>query len=318
MKILVLGGQGFIGQNLCQRLLSEGHDIRVLEYNVNPARCLEGVLYKQGNFTNIDTYKDMLKDIDVVYHLISTTNANNSNREIKRDIEENVIGTVNLLDACVEAGIKKVVFASSGGTIYGIPKEVPIPETHPNNPICSYGITKLAVEKYLNLYHHLYGLDYVSLRLSNPYGPLHQSMTQGLINVILQKVIKGEPIEVWGDGKVERDYIYIDDVIDVLDMVKDRSVEEKVFNVGSGQSHSICDIINEVESAIGEKVPVIYKEARSQDVPVNVLDIKRIKTYFGWKPKVSLSRGIHLTYRDLIANNLHGEKEVNGFEKIQK
>ena len=101
-------------------------------------------------------------------------------------------------------------------------------------------------------------------------------------------------------------------------MVKDRSVEEKVFNVGSGQSHSICDIINEVESAIGEKVPVVYKEARSQDVPVNVLDIKRIKTYFGWEPKVSLSRGIHLTYRDLIANNLHGEKEVNGFEKIQK
>ncbi len=318
MKILVLGGQGFIGQNLCQRLLSEGHDIRVLEYNVNPERCLEGILYKQGNFMKIDTYKDMLKDIDVVYHLVSTTNANNSNREIKRDIEENVIGTVNLLDACVEAGVKKVVFTSSGGTIYGIPNEVPIKENHPNNPLCSYGITKLAIEKYLNLYHHLYGLDYVSLRLSNPYGPFHQSMTQGLINVILQKAIKGEPIEVWGDGKVERDYIYIDDAIDVLDMVKDKTVEEKVFNVGSGQSHSICDIINAVESAIGEKIPVIYKEARAQDVPVNVLDIKRIKSYFGWKPKVSLSRGIHLTYRDLITNNLHGEKEVNDFEKIQK
>ena len=318
MKILVLGGQGFIGQNLCQRLLLGGHDVIVLEYHINPERCLEGITYKQADFTKIDSYKEALSQVDVVYHLVSTTNASNPASEIKKDIKDNIIGTIQLLDACVESGVKKIVFTSSGGTIYGIPKEIPIPETHPNNPICSYGITKLAIEKYLNLYHHLYGLEYTSLRLSNPYGPFHQSMTQGLINVILQKVMRNEPIEIWGNGEVERDYIYIDDVVNALSMVKNISIEEKVFNIGSGQSHSICDIINEVESVIGKKVEVVCKPPRSQDVPVNMLDISCAKDKLGWEPKVSLSEGIRLTYQDLLKKDLYAKEEVNNFEKIKR
>lgn len=296
MKILLLGGQGFIGQNLCMKLLEEGHEVIVLEKFVNEERRIEGIKYIEGDFLNKETYAHYLEGVDVVYHMVSTTNANNSNNEMERDVRDNVIGTINLLDTCVEKQVKKVIFISSGGTVYGNPIEVPIKETHPTNPICSYGITKLTIEKYLSLYHHLYGLDYTVIRLANPYGPYHQNLTQGLINVIINKSINDETLEIWGDGKVERDYIYIDDAVEALSMVKDMSTEEKVFNIGSGQSHSICDIINEVERTAGKTIQKEFKPARSQDVPVNVLDITRAREVLGWEPKTELEEGITNTY----------------------
>ena len=314
MEILVLGGQGFIGQNLCNRLVQEGHKVHVLDNYIDTNRIIEGVDYIKGDFLDVSTYKNVLSNVDVVYHMISTTNANNSNKEIERDIKENVLGTIQLLDACVESKVKKVIFPSSGGTIYGIPEEIPIKETHPNNPICSYGITKLTIEKYLSLYNYLYNLDYVSLRLSNPYGPLHQSMTQGLINVILNKTLNNEIVEIWGDGKVERDYIYIDDVIDALSMVKDITTEQKVFNIGSGQSTSICDIISDVESIVGHEINKVFKPGRNQDVPINVLDISLAKEVLNWEPKVGLTEGINNTYQYL----LKGNEEVNHIEKVKK
>lgn len=297
MRILLLGGQGFIGQNLSLKLLEEGHEVIVLERKVNPERVIPNIKYVEGDFLNKETYEDYLNGVDVVYHMISTTNANNSNNEMERDVKENVIGTINLLDSCVDKQIKKVIFISSGGTVYGNPQEVPIKETHPTNPICSYGITKLTIEKYLSLYNHLYGLDYTVIRLANPYGPYHQNLTQGLINVIISKSINDEALEIWGDGKVERDYIYIDDAVNALSIAKDKTTEDKVFNIGSGQSHSICDIINEVEKIAGKGIIKSFKEARSQDVPVNVLDITLAKQILGWEPKIGLEEGITNTYQ---------------------
>ena len=317
MKILILGGQGFIGQNLCRKLISEGHTVFVLEKRINPDRIIPNVNYIEGDFLDKNTYSEYLNGIDVVYHMISTTNANNSNNEMVRDVQDNIVGTINLLDACVENNVKKVIFTSSGGTVYGVPQEVPIKEDHPKNPICSYGITKLTIEKYLSLYHHIYGLDYTVLRLSNPYGPYHQSLTQGLINVILYKTIKDEPIEIWGDGKVERDYIYIDDTIEALSIAKDVQTEEKVFNIGSGQSYSICDIINEVEKIAGKSIKQEYKPSRNQDVPVNVLDISLAKEKLGWMPKVSLEEGITSTYNYQLSQLLNDE-EVSHIEKIKR
>lgn len=310
MKILLLGGQGFIGQNLCKKLLSEGHSVTVLEKQINLTRVIPNIKYVEGDFLDKSTYSEYLKDIDVVYHMISTTNANNSNNDMERDIKENVIGTINLLDECVENKVKKVVFISSGGTIYGVPEETPIKETHPTNPICSYGITKLTIEKYLNLYNHLYGLDYSVIRLANPYGPYHQNLMQGLINVILYKAINDDTLEIWGDGQVRRDYIYIDDAVAALSLAKDVDTQEKVINIGSGQSYSICDIISEVEKIVGKKINTDFKPARSQDVPVNVLDINKAKEVLKWEPKVGLQEGITNTYRyqlQKIADNKEGE-----------
>lgn len=318
MKILILGGQGFIGQNLCRRLVDEGHDVCVIERNINEERKIEQVSYYEGDFTDIHSYKEYLKGIDVVYHLISTTNANDSNQNIERDIEQNVIGTIHLLDACVEEKVRKIVFTSSGGTIYGIPDVVPIPENHEKSPICSYGITKLMIEKYLHLYHHLYGLDYAALRLSNPYGPFHQSMNQGLINVILKKTVQNEEITIWGDGNVKRDYIYIDDAVDALSLVKDMQTEDKVFNIGSGNSHSICDIINEIENVLGINVIKTYKDGRNQDVPINVLDISLAEEILNWRPKTDLPTGIALTYESLCRDLSSQDEGVTKLEKRKK
>ena len=310
MRILILGGQGFIGQNLCNKLLSEGHSVTVLEKKINLDRVIPNIRYVEGDFLDKSTYAEYLKDIDVVYHMISTTNANNSNNEMERDVKENVIGTINLLDECVENNIKKVVFISSGGTVYGVPEEVPIKETHPTNPICSYGITKLTIEKYLELYNHLHGLDYSVIRLANPYGPYHQNLMQGLINVILYKAINDDTLEIWGDGQVRRDYIYIDDAVEALSLAKDVDTQEKILNIGSGQSYSICDIISEVEKIVGKRINTDFKPARSQDVPVNVLDINRAKKVLNWEPKVGLQEGINNTYMyqlQKIADNKEGE-----------
>ena len=310
MRILILGGQGFIGQNLCNKLLSEGHSVTVLEKQINLDRVIPNIRYVEGDFLDKSTYAEYLKDIDVVYHMISTTNANNSNNEMERDVKENVIGTINLLDECVENNIKKVVFISSGGTVYGVPEEVPIKETHPTNPICSYGITKLTIEKYLELYNHLHGLDYSVIRLANPYGPYHQNLMQGLINVILYKAINDDTLEIWGDGQVRRDYIYIDDAVEALSLAKDVDTQEKILNIGSGQSYSICDIISEVEKIVGKRINTDFKPARSQDVPVNVLDINRAKKVLNWEPKVGLQEGINNTYMyqlQKIADNKEGE-----------
>lgn len=310
MRILILGGQGFIGQNLCKKLLSEGHEVTVLEKQVNFSRIIPNVKYVEGDFLDKSTYEEYLKDKDVVYHMISTTNANNSNNDMKKDVKENVIGTLDLLDGCVENGVKKVVFISSGGTVYGVPEETPIKETHPTNPICSYGITKLTIEKYLSLYHHLHGLDYSVIRLANPYGPYHQNLMQGLINVILNKAINDDTLEVWGDGQVRRDYIYIDDAVEAISRAKDVDTTEKVLNVGSGQSHSICDIISEVEKIVGKSINTEFKPSRNQDVPVNVLDINKTKEVLGWEPKVGLSEGITNTYLyqlKKIEDNKEGE-----------
>ena len=310
MRILILGGQGFIGQNLCNKLLSEGHSVTVLEKQINLDRVIPNIRYVEGDFLDKSTYAEYLKDIDVVYHMISTTNPNNSNNEMERDVKENVIGTINLLDECVDNNIKKVVFISSGGTVYGVPEEVPIKETHPTNPICSYGITKLTIEKYLELYNHLHGLDYSVIRLANPYGPYHQNLMQGLINVILYKAINDDTLEIWGDGQVRRDYIYIDDAVEALSLAKDVDTQEKVLNIGSGQSYSICDIISEVEKIVGKRINTDFKPARSQDVPVNVLDINRAKKVLNWEPKVGLQEGINNTYMyqlQKIADNKEGE-----------
>nr|CAJ71376.1 similar to UDPglucose 4-epimerase [Candidatus Kuenenia stuttgartiensis] len=299
LRALVLGGNGFIGSHLVDRLLVEGHYVRVFDrYEERYRRPLDLVDYRNGDFGNRGLLVDALQEMDTVFHLISTTLPKTSNDDPAFDVSSNVVESIFLLEQCVAAGIKKIVFISSGGAIYGNPKTLPIAEDSPTEPLCSYGITKLANEKYLGLFSYLYGLDYVVLRPSNPYGERQYPFgIQGAISVFLGKVAKGEAIGIWGDGRVIRDYIYINDLIDGIYRASAFKTESRVFNLGSGKGCSLNEIIKIIRQVTGRDVKVIYKEKRSFDVPAIYLDITRATSELSWEPRTSLEAGFEKTWQ---------------------
>jgi UDP-glucose 4-epimerase len=299
-KVLVLGGKGFVGSHLIDALLFSGLSVRCFDRPMisGEAEALtwEGnaafELY-EGDFLNEGDLKKSLSGCEICFHLISTTIPSSSNDDPVFDIQTNLAGTVRFLELAVKEGLKKVIFISSGGTVYGIPQRIPIDEEHPTNPICSYGITKLAIEKYLNLFHHLYGLDYRVLRVSNLYGERQRiRSSQGAVAVFLGKAIRDETIEIWGDGSVIRDYVYIGDLIDALIKAMRYDGKIKVFNIGSGNGISLTEVINAIEKVLKKKLSVKFLPGRKFDVPVNVLSIKLAESELGWKPRVEFEEGL--------------------------
>ncbi|MFJ5285032.1 NAD-dependent epimerase/dehydratase family protein [Pseudomonas sp. NPDC088429] len=298
IRSLVLGGRGFIGTHLIDALLDQGHAVRcfdrpnVVELGESHATHADFELF-EGDFTSEADVTEALRDCDVCYHLVSTTLPKSSNADPVFDVESNLVGTVRLLNLALKAGIKKVVFVSSGGTVYGDPVQVPIPETHATDPACSYGITKLAIEKYLALFHRLHGLDYTVLRLANPYGEGQRThANQGAVAVFLGKVLRDEPIEIWGDGSVVRDYVHVADVVQALLASLEPSRDEHVFNIGSGHGHSLNDVLDTIERITGRKADRHYLSARGFDVPVSVLSIERARQSLGWEPAVEFDEGL--------------------------
>lgn len=301
MNCLVLGGAGFIGSHLVDALAGKGHRVRVFDLpNISTENldgCRGGIEIHGGDFENRRAVSEALEGMDVAVHLVSTTLPGPSNENPAYDVETNVIGSIRFLEEAIRQGVGKIVFVSSGGTVYGIPEVLPIPETHPTHPICSYGITKLAVEKYLALFHHLYGLDYTILRLGNPYGERQRSASvQGAVAVFLGRLLRNEAISVWGDGNVARDYFHVSDLTRALLLAVEGNPPSRVYNVGSGRATSLLDILETVEAVTGLKPTVRFTEARKLDVPVNCLDITRIEQETGWKPAVSLTEGVDRTW----------------------
>lgn len=297
MKTLVLGGNGFIGTHLVDALLEKGRFVRI--YDRSPSRLSltpQAAEYVEGELGNYGLLQEAVKGIEVVYHLVSTTLPKTSNDDPIYDVRSNLIDTLQLLEACVEGGVRKVIFASSGGTVYGLPQTVPITEDHPTNPITSYGVVKLAIEKYMDLFWRLHGLYYTVLRISNPYGPYQNpGGQQGAIAVFLHHLRTGQPITIWGDGSVVRDYIYVSDLVDAL-MLAAEVETGKVLNVGSGHGTSLNELIALIGEVTGERPEVEYLPGRTLDVPANVLDIARAREGLGWRPRTALEDGIACTW----------------------
>ena len=291
-KALVLGGQGFIGYNLVKKLLKENFEVKIFEKYINENKKLPNCEYIQGDFQNIDIYPEIFEEVDVVFHLISTTTPNKDISKIQFDIETNLVPTVKLLTLACEKNVKKVIFTSSGGTIYGEHDETKIEENAPKFPICAYGINKLAIEKYFYMFHKLFGLNYSILRLSNPYGENHFSKSQGAINVFIDKIKNNQEIEIWGDGTIARDYIHIDDVVNALYLSIENNDDEKIFNISSGEATSLNEILNLLKEVSKKDFKVVYKPSRSFDVKVNCLDNSLAKKVLLWEPKISLKDGI--------------------------
>lgn len=306
MKVLILGGNGFIGSHLVDKLLFEGHSVSVFDkYEEHYRKPLNGVDYRFGDFGNRGLLAEALMGMDMVFHLISTTLPKTSNDDPAFDVQSNVIESIFLLEKCVENHIKKVIFISSGGTVYGEPHTLPVSENHSTNPICSYGISKLMIEKYLALFKNLYGLEYVIVRPSNPYGKRQNPLgIQGAIPVFLGKVARNEPIEIWGDGQIVRDYIFIDDLIEGIYRAATYNTTSRVFNLGSGKGYSLNSLIEIIRDVVGNNLVVNYLKTRSFDVPEIYLDIKRAQQELSWAPVIPLDEGIRTTWES-VRNILH-------------
>ena len=300
MKIAVFGGGGFIGSTIADRLLQDKHELRIFERpRIDPYRLFsfdEQVEWFAGDFMNVHDISQAIDGVDAVLHLVSTTLPKSSNDDPIYDVQTNVVATLQLLNAMVAKHVRKIVFISSGGTVYGDPAYLPIDESHPTEPRVSYGITKLAIEKYLLMYQSLYGIKANILRVSNPYGERQRAETaQGAVGVFLNKAIQNQPLEIWGDGSVTRDYLYVGDAAEAFARAVEYDGSKSVFNISSGVGTSLNELIAMLESILGRDVARQYRSARQFDVPVSVLSNLLAQQELGWAPKVTLKNGLERT-----------------------
>ena len=297
---LIMGGGGFIGSALADQLLAEGWIVRIFErHGVRPYRTFaqhECVEWIEGEFLELAAVRGALQGVDAVVHLISTMLPRQSNEAPYEDIQSNVLGSVQLMQEMVAQGVRRIVFASSGGTVYGVPVEVPIREDHPTQPQVSDGICKLMIEKYLGLFTQLHGLRPVSLRIANPYGGRQRIDTaQGAVAVFLHRALHREPVEIWGDGSVVRDYLHVADVANAISAALGYEGRHQVMNIGAGRGLSLNGLLDEIEALLGRKVDRRYLAGRGFDVPVSVLDISLARAELDWTPRISLKDGLRLT-----------------------
>jgi UDP-glucose 4-epimerase len=298
MRFLVLGGSGFLGSHIVDKFLAEKHEVVV--YDLYPERFRRSpakIKFVTGDFGNVGALDELIATgFDAVIHCVSTTTPKSSNESPEFDIQSNVIGTLNLLDICVRHKVGKLVFLSSGGTVYGDIGDLDVvDESHAVRPMCSYGVSKLSIEHYLDVYKHLRGLDYVALRLSNPYGERQSPLRAlGALTVFLHRTLKHQTVEVWGDGSVTRDFIYVGDVATAVYLATINPISG-VFNVGTGTGLSLLDILAHISSVIGIEPSVTWLAGRSFDVPRIVLDATKLKNATAWASHTSIHDGVEIT-----------------------
>ena len=298
MRVLVLGGSGFLGSHIVDKFLVEGHDVCVYDlYPERFRRSPRGIKFYTGDFGNVGELEELISTgFDAVIHCVSTTTPKSSNESPEFDIQSNVIGTVYLLDMCVKHKVGKLVFMSSGGTVYGDIGDLDlVDERHSVKPMCSYGVSKLTIEHYLDVYKHLRGLDYVALRLANPFGERQSPLRAlGALTVFLHRALKGQKIEIWGDGSVTRDFIYVGDVAHAVYLATVNPVSG-VYNVGTGTGLSLKDILGHIANVAGCDLSVDWLPSRAFDVPRIVLDTSKLRKATDWRCQTSLEDGIALT-----------------------
>lgn len=289
---LVLGGSGFIGKALVKELSKQNKVIIADIKNIDEFNQ-ENIEFKYLDFVNTHDFKEYLKGVDTVIHLISTTLPCDGTENLNKEIMENVKPTVHLLDSMVEMGVSKLIFISSGGTVYG-DKTSASTENCETDPICSYGFQKLMIEKLLYLYKYYHKMQIRIVRLSNPYGSkVNLDRKQGIIPTIIEKAFRKEEITIWGDGNNIRDYIHIDDAIRGIMAVTNYKGDEYVFNISSGEAYSLNEVISIIKNKIQDyDLEVKYVDRRKCDVRVNRLDNKKIMECTDWKPQITLIEGI--------------------------
>ncbi len=296
---MLIGGSGFIGSHFSRHLLANGIQPVVVDW-VRPS--VEGVEYHASELRTVaDLKPGVLESVEAVYFLAWTTKPQAANQSPAYDLESNVLAGLHFLDGLLLLNKRpRIIFISTGGAVYGVPECTPTPESACAWPIGAYGISKLAFEHYLALYHRLHGLDYIILRPGNPYGEGQSpDAGQGAIGVFLGHLVKDEPIHIWGDGCTTRDYLYIQDLAEAMFQALNYTPTTRggrIFNLGSGQGLSLNQLLDAITRVTGVKPDVRYEAARVVDVPAIVLDCTRAETYLGWRAGTSLEVGLTRTW----------------------
>ena len=304
--IVVLGGLGFMGSHICRALVGRGERVRVFD-RLYASRELVADIEPQleiveGDINRPNDVIGAVADADSVVHLVHTTVPGSSMEDPAFDITSNVAASASWLARLPETKVRRLLYFSSGGTVYGVPRAELIDEGHQTDPISSYGITKLAIEKYVAMYGALSGVECCVLRPSNVYGEgqrLH--IGQGVIGVLANRALHKEPLEIWGTGASLRDYLHVEDLVAATVALLDYRGPEHVFNVSSGRGHSVLDIVRVISEQLGFTPEIVYRPARGFDVPVNVLDSSRLNAETGWRARVGLEAGVARTIEWLRA-----------------
>jgi UDP-glucose 4-epimerase len=296
--VLVAGGAGFIGTHLVDLLAQKAYPVTVFDRApVYQADFPAGIRYRQGDIGDRAALQKALRDTDVVFHLVSTTIPRTSNQDPVFDVQSNLADTVRLLVAAVQSGVRKVVYISSGGAVYGLPRQLPIPEDHPQQPVSSYGIVKLAIERYLHLFYHLYQLEYAIIRPSNPYGPQQNPLGNvGVIAVFLGQIARQLPVSIWGSGEVMRDFLHVRDLAQALVKAGQHNAPHLICNIGAGRGVTLNQLVQHLAQVTGRDIPVRYENADDADPPAILLDITRARRLLDWSPSIPLENGLQETW----------------------
>ncbi len=295
MHIIIVGGNGFIGRHFATRSERAGHRITI----VGRSRDYAGLHdYLPGGQIALAANPALLAEADLVCHLASSTIPATANADPISDVEANLVDTLRLLEAMRHSGSGRLLYLSSGGAIYGAPTSVPIREDHPTDPLSAYGITKLAVEKYLAMYARTGALRPTIIRPSNAYGSGQTSLGRlGAVTTFLNLALSGKTATIWGDGSVVRDYVHVSDICELMLLAAEHG-ETGIFNCGSGQGTSLLELMTLIETITGKPIARHMRPTRSFDPPAIVLDTSRAEAAFGWTPKIKLEDGIRRLLQD--------------------
>ena len=298
MKILVTGGAGFIASHIVDRLIDKGHEVVVVD-NLSTGRDVN--LNPEARFYEMDICSSELASVfkaekpDYVDHHAAQISVVRALREPVLDAQLNIMGSLNVIQLSQEYGVKKIIYASTGGAIYGEPEYLPADESHPVNPLTPYGISKHTVEHYLYLYRVIYGLDYTVLRYANVYGPRQDPHGEaGVVAIFTQRMLNGEQPTIFGDGTATRDYVYIDDIVEANMLALDRG-SGKIYNVANNRETSVNEIFGRLKAESGFPQDVIYGPARAGEIYRIFLANDKIKAGMGWTPKVDMKEGMRRT-----------------------
>lgn len=297
-KILVTGGAGFIGSTLVDKLISEGHELVVLD---NLISGKSDYINPQAKFYELDICSPDVTKVfeiekpEIVYHLAAQIDVRISVSDPVFDNHVNAVGSLNILENCRNFGVKKFIFSSTGGAIYGEAEEIPTTESAPTYPLSPYGIHKLTTEKYCKFYQTVYGLDYTILRFANVYGPRqYKGGEAGVVAIFIEHAVSGKECVINGDGMQTRDYVYVDDVVAGLSRAKEVNYQGEI-NIGCGKEITVIDVVAAISASLGAEFTPIHIPAKPGEQRRSCLSHDLAKKILNWEPQVDIIEGVKRT-----------------------